>query len=348
MKGPTSPTQISRKLLAWYDRHARVLPWRAAPGRQPDPYHVWLSEIMLQQTTVKAVGPYYRAFVARWPTVEALAAAEEEAVMRAWAGLGYYARARNLHACAKEVADLCGGRFPQTLKGLQALPGIGPYTAAAIASIAFGVPQAALDGNVERVIARLYAVDEPLPAAKPRLKSLAQALVEKRCPGDFNQAMMDLGATICSPKSPACVLCPLRADCAAQRRGIAERLPLRGAKPARPTRYGLAFVAMDRTRRVLLRRRPPKGLLGGMMEVPTSAWTKAPCALDGNAPFRADWRKLPGRVSHGFTHFQLELDVFAARLARAPDVDGRWVPVGDLAREALPSLMRKVLAHALG
>jgi A/G-specific adenine glycosylase len=346
-KNAGSTTQISGRLLDWYDRHARALPWRTRAPNCPDPYHVWLSEIMLQQTTVKAVAPYYRNFISRWPTVNLLAAADEEDVMRAWAGLGYYARARNLHACAKAVVDKHGGIFPQTLDELQALPGIGRYTAGAIGSIAFGIRAAALDGNVERVVARLYAEKEPLPASKEKLRVYAEGLVPADRPGDFNQAMMDLGATICSPKTPACVLCPLRTDCLASAQGIAADLPYKAPKPERLVRYGLAFVAMDSSGRVLLRRRPPEGLLGGMTEVPTTVWTSARQNLNGHAPFEAKWKKLTGRVQHTFTHFHLELDVYAAQISRRPSVEGRWVAVDDLAGEALPSVMRKVLAHAL-
>jgi A/G-specific adenine glycosylase len=237
--------------------------------------------------------------------------------------------------------------FPASLEGLRALPGIGPYTAAAIGSIAFGIRAAALDGNVERVVARLFAETEPLPSSKERLRQRAETLVPPDRPGDFNQAMMDLGATICSPKTPACVLCPLREDCSASAQGLAADLPYKAPKPERPTRYGLAFVAMDRAGRVLLRRRPPEGLLGGMTEVPTTVWTSSRQRLDANAPFAAKWKKITGRVEHTFTHFHLELDVYAAEIARAPEAEGRWVSVSELDREALPSVMRKVLAHAL-
>jgi A/G-specific adenine glycosylase len=344
-------------LLAWYDRHRRALPWRAPPGKRSDPYRVWLSEIMLQQTTVKAVGPYYARFLARWPDVQALAAAPLDDVLKAWAGLGYYARARNLHACARTVAGRDGGQFPQTEDALQALPGIGAYTAAAIAAIAYDAPAMPVDGNVERVIARLYAVETPLPAAKPEIGRLARALTPAHRSGDFAQAMMDLGATICTPKRPACALCPLNEGCAARRRGDAETLPRRAPKREGALRRGAAFVALRADGYLLVRTRPSRGLLGGMTEVPTTEWTAefeehkaldaAPGFPAGKSRQRPAWRRIPGVVRHVFTHFPLELCVYVTKLParmRAP-AGMRWVSVGDVAGEALPSLMRKVLAH---
>src|SRR5215469_2050578 len=260
-------------LLAWYDRHRRALPWRAAAGATPDPYRVWLSEIMLQQTTVTAVAPYFSRFIARWGDVRALAAAPLEHVLRAWAGLGYYARARNLHACAKAVVAHYGGAFPSTEAALAELPGIGPYTAAAIAAIAFGARAAAVDGNVERVVARLYAVERELPAAKPHIRALAARLVPLQQAGDFAQAMMDLGATICTPKRPACALCPWMSACRARARGDPAAFPRRAPKRAGVLRRGAAFVALRADGCVLVRARAPRGLLGGMTEVPTTAWT---------------------------------------------------------------------------
>src|SRR5262245_26596950 len=256
-------------LLAWYDRHRRSLPWRARPGERPDPYRVWLSEIMLQQTTVKAVAPYFVRFLARWPTVQALAAAPLDDVLRLWAGLGYYARARHLHACAKVVVERYGGRFPASEVELGALPGIGPYTAAAIAAIAFDVPAAAVDGNVERVVARLFAIDQELPA----IRSLAERLSPAARAGDFAQALMDLGATLCTPKRPACALCPWMGACAARLRGDPETFPRKAPKVQGRLRRGAAFVAVRADGCVLLRSRPPKGLLGGMTEVPRNEWT---------------------------------------------------------------------------
>jgi A/G-specific adenine glycosylase len=346
-------------LLAWYDRHRRVLPWRALPGEHADPYRVWLSEIMLQQTTVKAVAPYYQRFLARWPAVRMLAATPLDEVLKAWSGLGYYGRARNLHACARAVVERHGGRLPANEAALAALPGIGPYTAAAIAAIAFDLPASPVDGNVERVVARLFAVAEPLPAAKPELHRRARELCPQRRAGDFAQAMMDLGATICTPAKPACVLCPWSNDCAAHRRGDAQTFPRRAPKRKGVLRRGAAFVARRADGFVLVRTRPPKGLLGGMSEVPTTAWLPefdAGTALDGAPRFhsakgeRIAWRRRAGVVRHAFTHFPLELAVYIAEIngmVRAP-AGTRWVELAELGDEALPSLMRKVLAHALG
>ncbi|WP_394086833.1 A/G-specific adenine glycosylase [Xanthobacter autotrophicus] len=339
-------------LLAWYDRHRRRLPWRAEPGRRADPYHVFLSEIMLQQTTVKAVGPYFGAFLARWPSVSHLAAAPLEEVLSAWAGLGYYARARNLHACAKAVVDRHGGRFPDAEAELLELPGIGPYTAAAIAAIAFDRPASPVDGNIERVISRLYAIGEPLPGAKPAIKAQAAALTPPARPGDFAQAMMDLGATICTPKSPACSLCPWMEPCVARAEGDAARYPVKAPKGEKPRREGIAFLAVRADGAVLLRTRPDKGLLAKMTEVPSTPWdsragAKAPARAEDHAPFPTRWRGLPGVVEHVFTHFALTLKVHRADLpAATPAPEGhRWVRPEGFGREALPSLMRKVLAH---
>ena len=339
------------KLLAWYDRGARVMPWRMPPAqrraRRADPYHVWLSEVMLQQTTVAAVVPYFRAFVERWPTVEALAAASLDEVLRAWAGLGYYARARNLHACARIVADGHGGRFPDDEAALRQLPGIGAYTAAAIAAIAFDRPATAVDGNVERVVARLFAVAEPLPGAKPELHRLAASLVPADRPGDYTQALMDLGATVCAPKKPRCQACPWRDACRAGALGIAEALPARAPRKPRPLRRGVAYWAVRPDGAVLLRRRPERGLLGGMMEVPSSPWLANGVAAPGEgAPCAAAWWRLPGVVRHTFTHFELELTVVAAGVGAAAGVDGVWVVPDTLGDQALPSLMRKVVRHA--
>ena len=344
-------------LLAWYDRERRLLPWRARPGVTPDPYAVWLSEIMLQQTTVKAVLPRYALFLRRWPDVAALASAELGEVLGAWAGLGYYARARNLQACAREVVQRFGGRFPQTEARLRTLPGIGDYTAAAIAAIAFGAHVTPVDGNIERVVARLFALTTPLPAAKPEIKALAASLTPKKRPGDFAQGLMDLGATICTPRRPACSLCPLRPGCAAYAAGLAEVLPYRAAKAERPLRRGTAFVALRADGAVLLRERPLNGLLGGMLETPSSPWVEAEqCGkVDfDHAPLSAQWREVPGLVEHTFTHFHLELAVYRAEVpldaaltsAASPDLC-RWVQFRDLYGAALPSVMRKVLAHAL-
>ena len=340
----------AKKLLAWYDRHRRDLPWRARPGTRPDPYRVWLSEIMLQQTTVAAAKGYFARFIARWPTLEALAQAELDEVLHAWQGLGYYARARNLHKCARVLVGEHGGRFPDSEQGLRALPGIGAYTAAAIAAIAFDRPATAVDGNVERVVARLFAVEEPLPRARTALHRLAARLTPLARPGDYAQAMMDLGATICTPRSPGCGRCPLSAGCAGLRAGVAEDLPRRQSRAARPTRYGTAFWAMRADGAVLLRRRPESGLLGGMMEIPSTGWESEPrpaVQALAAAPARADWRLLPGRVRHIFTHFHLELEVMSGVVRDSDGADGLWVPVARLGEHALPSVMKKIVHHAL-
>jgi len=335
-------------LLAWYDRHRRDLPWRAARGEESSPYRVWLSEIMLQQTTVRAVAPYFERFLARFPDLEHLAAAPLEEVLTAWAGLGYYSRARNLHACAKAVMERHGGEFPRSEAELAGLPGIGAYTAAAIASIAFDERTVPVDGNVERVVTRLLRLADPLPAAKPAIRAIAARLAPQSRNGDFAQALMDLGATICSPRRPRCVLCPWRTCCAAAASGLAEELPARPAKPERPQRYGIAFWLTRPDGAVLLRRRPEKGLLGGMIEIPSTPWSAAPWQLTEAlpvAPAAVEWSALPGSVRHGFTHFQLEL---AVATGKTDDFgDGLWSPVDRFGEHALPTLMKKVVRHAL-
>jgi len=344
------PAEHAGRLLAWYDRHRRRLPWRALPGEPVDPYAVWLSEVMLQQTTTVTVGPYFQNFLARWPTVSDLAAAPLDDVLRVWAGLGYYARARNLHACARAVIADHGGRFPNTEDGLRGLPGIGAYTAAAVAAIAFDRPAAVMDGNIERVLSRLFTVAEPLPDAKPSLRKLAVALTSATRPGDYAQAMMDLGATLCTPRKPACSLCPLTGLCAARRAGNPEDYPAKRAKPARPLRRGVAFWTLRGDGAVLLRRRPDKGLLGGMIEVPSTEWIAAPVDLAearALAPVKAPWRVLDGLVSHGFTHFQLELTVMAATVRLGDPKLGIWCPLDRIGEQALPTLFRKVVRHAL-
>ena len=344
-------------LLHWYDQEHRELPWRYLADEKPDPYRVWISEIMLQQTTVKAVIPYFERFVARWPTIRALAKAGLDDVLAVWAGLGYYSRARNLHACARAVVADHKGRFPKTEAGLRELPGIGPYTAAAIAAIAFGQKSSPVDGNVERVVARLFAVREALPGAKPQLRSLAQSLTPEARAGDFAQALMDLGATVCTPRRPSCLMCPLSGQCAAAALGLAETLPARAVKAERPVRHGVAFVALREDGHVLLRRRPDAGLLGGMMEVPSTAWGDSWLSADEalrDAPARADWWPVTGAVSHTFTHFRLEMMVYRAVIPVDASLNlwaeperCRWVRRRDLQGEALPSVMKKLLAHAL-
>jgi A/G-specific adenine glycosylase len=338
-------------LIAWYDRHRRVLPWRALAGERADPYRVWLSEIMLQQTTVTAVKPYFERFLARFPTVAALAAAPSEQVMQAWAGLGYYSRARNLHACAKTVMTEHGGRFPDTEAGLLTLPGIGPYTAAAVAAIAFNRPAAAVDGNVERVMTRLHAIETLMPAAKSQVRALTQAIVPADRPGDFAQALMDLGATICTPKSPSCALCPWLAECKARKAGTQSTYPRKAPKIATKTRYGAAFIALRADGALLLRTRPPKGLLGGMAEPPVSAWAgdyDLTAAL-ADAPLPAEWRRLPMPVRHVFTHFTLEMTVYVARLEDATQAmpGARFTPLAQLRDEPLPSVMLKAVEAGL-
>jgi A/G-specific adenine glycosylase len=355
-------------LLDWYDRHRRRLPWRPPAGEKPDPYRVWLSEIMLQQTGVKTVGPYFEKFLARWPDVAALGRASQDDVLRMWAGLGYYSRARNLHACAVAVLRDHGGVFPDTEEGLRRLPGIGPYTAAAIGAIAFDLRTMPVDGNIERVVSRLYAVEEPLPQAKPRIRQLAATLLgpsvagdeksragdEKSRAGDSAQALMDLGSSICTPKKPACALCPLNADCAARLRGDQETFPRKAPKKTGELRRGAAFI-VTRGDELLVRTRPEKGLLGGMTEVPGSDWLagRDDTAALSQAPVLervTHWHRKAGVVTHLFTHFPLELVVYTASApARTRPPKGmRWVPLATLADEALPNVMRKAIAHGLG
>jgi A/G-specific adenine glycosylase len=355
-KAKTAEHVDAQQLLAWYDVHRRTLPWRARAGRRADPYHVWLSEIMLQQTTVQAVGAYYVKFLKAWPTVGALAAAEQDAVLTAWAGLGYYARARNLHAAAKVVAGELGGKFPQSYEGLRALPGVGDYTAGAIAAIAFDLPHAAMDANAERVIARVFAITEALPKSKPAMRAALQALVPRQRAGDFAQALMDLGSSLCTPKRPACLNCPWMDGCEARRRGIQETLPVKAPKMVRPLRRGAAFVARDADGAVLLVKRPEKGLLGNMMQPPLGPWGEDfPSTAEAmtQAPFKACWKKRAGMVEHGFTHFQLEIEVYVAEVDAAKLV-GRVRPrhgegerwVRDLSTAALPTVMKKIVEHA--
>lgn len=333
---------FAQVLLGWYDREARDLPWRVSPadragGEIPDPYCVWLSEVMLQQTTVAAVKDYFHRFTTRWPTVQALAGAEDADVMAEWAGLGYYARARNLLACARKVTEL--GAFPTTRAELQALPGIGPYTSAAIASIAFDAAETVVDGNVERVVSRVFAHQEPLPKAKPALTELAEILTPSKRPGDYAQAMMDLGATVCTPRNPRCGFCPVVDHCEARAQGIAAELPRKTPKAPKPTRRGIAYVALRQSDTApLLETRPPKGLLGGMPGWPGSDWSDAPQPCP---PLEADWRELPGLVKHTFTHFHLELRVMIARVPddATPTTGSFRVPFDP---GSLPTVMRKV------
>ena len=343
---PTLPPAAA--LLAWYDRHRRTLPWR---GGDSDPYRIWLSEVMLQQTTAAAAGPRFRRFLQRFPDVHALAAAPEAAVMEEWAGLGYYARARNLHACARAVVG-AGGAFPHDVEGLRALPGVGAYTAAAVAAIAFDRPVVPLDGNVERVVARLRAVEEPLPGARPRLDALAQGFMAdpaaRARPGDFAQALFDLGATICTARNPACALCPWRGGCEAQRRGIQAALPRKAPKAARPLRHGAHFLLTDGAGDVLLRRRPPRGLLGGMLELPGTPWRDAPwdeaeAMAFAPVPPGPNWRRVPGVARHGFTHFELEMALFAAEVPALAPIEGTEARPLAEAAAGMPTVMRRLL-----
>ncbi len=337
---PNPVPAIRAALLDWYDAHGRTLAWRAAPGSPPpDPYRVWLSEVMLQQTTTPHATPYFQAFTSRWPTVRDLAAAEDGEVMAAWAGLGYYARARNLLACARAVANEHGGVFPDTEAGLLALPGVGAYTAAAVAAIAFGRPANVVDGNVERVVARLFAVETPLPAGRPELKRRAASLVADDRPGDWPQALMDLGATVCRPGQPVCGACPLTPWCAGFASGHPERWPLKTRKADRPHRTGTAWVLRDARGRAALVRRPAKGLLGGMLGLPTSDWSAAP--TPATPPVAADWREA-GAIEHVFTHFSLTLSVRVAEGAG----DFLWLPAEE-ARAALPTVFKKALDRGL-
>lgn len=352
------PKTIAPRLLDWYARHARRLPWRAPPGKPPtDPYHVWLSEIMLQQTTVATVKEYYERFLALWPTVEDLAAADLDRVLTEWAGLGYYARARNLHKCARVVSADHAGSFPDTEAALIDLPGIGRYTAAAIAAIAFGRRAVVMDGNIERVVARLFAVETPLPAAKPALYQLTDGITPDQRAGDFAQAMMDLGATICTPRSPRCMLCPLADACEGQE--VAETLPRRAAKKTKPTRVGIAFWIERADGAVLLRRRPESGLLGGMMEFPSTDWIEGSAPPEpGDIAFDASVRISPvvatavGEIRHTFTHFHLRLAVARVRVPpgfvdEAAPEGCIWAAPDAFGDHALPTVMRKVAKVAL-
>ena len=338
---PADIATLRAALLAWYDAHARTLPWRSPPGaaRRTDPYRVWLSEVMLQQTTVPHATPYFERFTARWPTVGDLAAAPDGDLMAAWAGLGYYARARNLLACARAVANEHGGVFPDTEAALLALPGVGAYTAAAVAAIAFDRPANVVDGNVERVVSRLFAVETPVPAARPELKRLAATLVADDRPGDWAQALMDLGSGICRPKSPLCLMCPIAQWCAGRATGEPELYPVKTKKAPRPHRQGVAWVLRDGEGRVALVRRPDKGLLGGMVGLPTGDWSDGD--LDARPPVAADWMEA-GAVEHVFTHFSLTLTV---RVATGQG-DFLWKPETE-ALAALPTVFRKALERAL-
>ncbi|MEM8696397.1 MAG: A/G-specific adenine glycosylase [Pseudomonadota bacterium] len=335
---------VSRALLRWYDAKARTLPWRAPPGAPPpDPYRVWLSEVMLQQTTVAAVKPYFAKFTERWPTVQALAAADAEDIMAAWAGLGYYARARNLHACAKAVVADHDGHFPETETELRKLPGIGAYIGAAVAAIAFGEAATVVDANVERVVARLRAIETPLPKARPEIRTIARSLTPAKRAGDFAQAMMDLGATLCTARTPDCPECPIRTACAATHTADPARFPVKAAKKPKPVRHGTAFW-IERDRKVLLVRRPAKGMLGGMRALPSGPWEDiAPGLTD--APADIEWTPY-GTVSHVFTHFALELDIVGGQALTDTGIDGEWWPINTIGDAGLPTLFAKAATLA--
>ncbi len=359
VSGDNAPAQ---KLLAWYDRHHRILPWRVTPvehrqGVRPDPYRIWLSEVMLQQTTVEAVKAYFLKFTGLWPDVQSLAAAIEDDVLRGWAGLGYYSRARNLKKCADMVASQYKGQFPASVEGLKQLPGIGDYTSAAIAAIAFDIPAAVVDGNVERVVSRLFAIKTMMPQAKSEIRQFTEQLTPQTRPGDFAQAMMDLGATICTPKKPACILCPLNENCEALVEGEPELYPVKAAKKVRPVRYGAAFIIVSPQGEVYLRKRPDKGLLAGMSEVPNSDWIAAEestapehiaqLTSAEHAPFAAQWQS-SGSITHIFTHFELRLSVYKADVTVVPPSNNSWwVAQDNLSEEALPTVMKKAISAAL-
>jgi A/G-specific adenine glycosylase len=339
--------KTAQNLLNWYDANRRTLPWRAAPGTAPEPYHVWLSEIMLQQTTVATVKGYFDKFLARWPSVEALAAAPQEDVLQEWAGLGYYARARNLHRCAQVVTTEYGGTFPQTEAALKALPGIGDYTGAAIAAIAFGEAATVVDGNVERVVSRLFRVEEPLPGARKAIRAFTTGITPDTRPGDFAQAMMDLGAGVCTPRKPKCLLCPIRSDCAAHAHGDMERFPVKAPKKVKPVRRAVSFW-LEHDGHILLERRADKGLLGGMPGLYSTPWEARddfPSKEEwlAHRPSEDYWKVVDGTAKHTFTHFHLETRLVAARAAKRLNVEnGFWHPVGALDAVGLPTVFRKI------
>ena len=344
-------TDFAHRLLAWYSDHARSMPWRVPPyehaqGVRSDPYKVWLSEVMLQQTQVVTVQKYFLKFIRLWPDVQALANADLEDVLKAWAGLGYYSRARNLKKCADVIAAEYGGEFPGTHNDLIKLPGIGDYTASAIASIAFDEAVPVMDGNIERVMTRHYRIETPIPQAKPEIKTLLEDVLDKEKPGEFAQAMMDLGATICTPKRPACVLCPIKADCNGFAKGDAELFPIKLPKPEKPTRKGAAFIIRNTTGQVFLCKRGDKGLLAGMTQVPTTNWNAREDGATGSdaAPLKAGWKQI-GLAKHTFTHFHLELEVWETTSHEVDNIDGWWCNEENLANEALPTVMWKVLAQ---
>ena len=353
-RGTKKPVAVAPALLRWYDAHARALPWRVGPkerkaGVRPDPYRVWLSEIMLQQTTVATVAPRYAEFLAHWPTVNDMAAAAQEDILGQWAGLGYYARARNLHKCAVVVAGDHGGNFPDTEEALRALPGIGDYTAAAIAAIAFDRPAIVVDGNIERVVSRLFAIDAPLPGAKPDIKKRAGEIWPRKRSGDFAQALMDLGAGVCRPKAPMCLLCPISSACKAFAQRTAEDYPKKAAKKPKPQRRGAAYALLNAKGEMLFERRPEKGLLGGMLGLPGTPWAEGKPAGETAdavaAPARAEWRKA-GTIEHVFTHFRLALDVYVGSAPKGfrRKTGQQWIAPE---KAKVPTVMKKAVGAAL-
>ena len=341
---------LQKDLLNWYGKHQRVMPWRARKGKTPDPYHVWLSEIMLQQTTVVTVGPYFMKFLAKWPTVKALAKAKLDDVLTAWAGLGYYARARNLHKCAQVIATQYGGRFPSAQEALLELPGIGPYTAAAISSIAFNQPAVAVDGNVERVVSRFFAIEEPLPASKEKLRTHAAQLAAGNAhPRDFTQAFMELGATVCTPRKPKCSSCPWQKSCAAFKQGLTEELPRKMAKAKNPVRYGRVFWIQKKSGEFLIEKRTGKGLYEDMFQLPTTEWTKDKTkALPHVYDKQISFKPLGATVRHTFTHFDLVLEIWAAQPKKSFRAStGKFVSAIEIGAYALPTLMQKVMKICL-
>ena len=347
------PSRLRDDLLAWYDINGRDLPWRMKGGAKADPYRILLSEIMLQQTTIASVIPYYQNFLSRWPTLRDLAAADLNDVLHAWQGLGYYSRARNLHKCARIVSDNYGGDLPSTEATLRKLPGIGPYTSGAIAAIAFDRAHVPVDGNVERVLARMFSIEESLPAIKPRLREIAVDLATSVRPGDYAQAIMDLGATVCTLREPKCLDCPWQRTCRGYALGVAADLPRRAPKPIRPVRYAMAFIITAGNGNLFLERRPDNGLLGGLMQVPLSPWLDQPPSIEAAvrlAPITADWHQIPGTVKHDFTHFEVRFSLVSAR-ATQKDLRSRkgvWSAPARLGELALPTMVKKIIRHAAG
>ena len=346
--------KMRKDLLSWYDLNGRTLPWRAAKGQKIQPYHVLLSEIMLQQTTVATVGPYFEKFVQRWPSLSDLACADLDEILHGWQGLGYYARARNLHLCAKMISEELGGKFPEKEDDLKKLPGIGIYTAAAISAIAFGNPANVVDGNVERVIARIHALKQPLKFIKSQIRDLSAKISptsRKERPGDFAQAVMDLGATICTPRKPNCRICPWRCQCKAFQNDLQELIPARQDKKSKPKRYGIVFWVKHRDAGILMKKRPNKGLLGGMVVVPSTEWVEKEWSTkdaQNTAPFKTNWKPLPGVIKHTFTHFHLELSILAANVSRIGGTDDFiWVRPEKMHEIPLPTVMKKVVQHVL-